>query len=90
MINSYSYELYDKMYENSDTDYLLDLYIIDLVRTNLDFILDLSDADNKKYQRIFKELASEVKRQYLKYEDTALNDDLVQTIYYELGGEENE
>lgn len=78
MIDNESFTLFDELVKNDKYGYMFDLSIIYQVNETIESAnLFITDED-------FKKICNEVKRQYLKYEDVELNDELVESVINEL------
>lgn len=76
MIQKGSFELYEKLVASDNYSNIFDLSIILQVNETIE---NYGIETNNLYT-----ICNEVKRQYLKYEDVTLNDDLVLSIIDEL------
>lgn len=79
MIENNSFILFDELVQNNKYGYMFDLSIIYQVNeyiNSINLIITYED---------FKKVCNEVKRQYLKYNDIELNDELINNVINELG-----
>lgn len=83
MIDKKSFELFNKLVKDDNYKYIFDITIIYQVNETLQYLQLIIDEEYSNSN--FIKVCNEVKRQYLKYNDIALNDSLVETVLNEMG-----